>query len=186
MHHGPDPSDFKGPKVILSGHFHKRQFYKNSNIVYVGNTFPTSFGDANDFDRGMCTYDFPQNKLIFKNWKECPKYIKTKLSEVLDKTVDLLPNSYIKCLVDEEITFEESGILTQSLIKKYNLRNFTLEESLELTETLSDTETDIEIDELMSIDELIPQMLDRIESDKINNKKLIRIYNNLCQSNSKR
>ena len=182
MQHGPSPSDFKGPKVILSGHFHKRQHPKNTNIVYVGNTFPTTFGDANDFDRGMCVYDFPNNSLDFKNWADAPKYIKTKLSAVLDGTVDLLPNSYVKCLADEEITFEESGVLKQSLIKKYKLRDFSLEESLELAQTLSDTETDdIEIDELMSIDEIVPQMLEQIESEKIDNKKLVRIYKSLCR-----
>ncbi len=188
MHHGPEPSDFAGPKVILSGHFHKRQLRQNSNIVYVGNTFPTTFGDANDYDRGMCTYDVPNNKIVFKNWKDCPKYIKTKLSDVLDKKVDLLPNSYVKCLADEEITFEESGILKRSLIKKHNLRDFVLEESLELTEALTETEVeaDFEVDEMMSIDEIIPKMLDQIESDKIDNNKLIRIYNKLCQSSSRK
>lgn len=180
MHHGPNPDDFKGPKVILSGHFHKRQIYKDSNIVYVGNTFPTTFGDANDFDRGMCYYDFTNNKIHFINWMECPKYIKTKLSAVLDGKVDLLPNSYVKCLADEEITFEESGVLKQGLIKKHHLRDFTLEESLELAEALANTTTDEEIDELMSIDEIVPLMLSQIETEKIDNKKLIRIYDKLC------
>lgn len=182
MKHGPNPADFKGPRIILSGHFHKRQTYKESNIVYIGNTFPTTFGDANDYDRGMAIYDFPNNSLDFKNWKDCPKYIKTKLSKVLDGEVDFYPKSYIKCLADEKITFEQSVALKQSLIKKYNLRDFALEESLELAEALTETDAeDVEIDELMSIDEFIPQMLEQIESDKIDNKKLIRIYKSLCQ-----
>jgi DNA repair exonuclease SbcCD nuclease subunit len=41
---GPDAMDFKGPKYIVSGHFHKRQH--SDNIVYIGNTFPMDFGDA--------------------------------------------------------------------------------------------------------------------------------------------
>lgn len=185
MKHGPEPTDFKGPKVILSGHFHKRQHSENTNIVYLGNTFPTTFGDANDFDRGMSVYDFTKNNLEFRNWKDCPKYIKTKLSDVLDGKVDFHPKSYVKCLVDVEITFEESGVLKQSLIKKYKLRDFTLEESLELVEALTETETDdLEIDELMSTDQAVIEMLKQIESDKIDNKRLIRIYEQLCQSSS--
>jgi DNA repair exonuclease SbcCD nuclease subunit len=50
MDHGPDAGAFAGPKYIFSGHFHKRQ--ANGNIIYIGNTFPTNFGDAGDKERG--------------------------------------------------------------------------------------------------------------------------------------
>lgn len=186
MRHGAEPTNFKGPRIILSGHFHKRQQSDNTNIVYIGNTFPTTFGDANDFDRGMAIYDFPGNKLEFRNWEDCPTYIKTKLSDVLDGGVDFRPKSYVRCLVDVEITFEESGILKQSLIKKYNLRDFTLEESLELTEALTETETDIDLDEMLSTDEAVIEMLKQLETDKIDNNRLVRIYEKLCQSSSNR
>ncbi len=33
LEHGPDPDNFKGPKQIFSGHFHKRQ--NNKNITYT-------------------------------------------------------------------------------------------------------------------------------------------------------
>ncbi len=184
MKHGPNPSDFKGPDIILSGHFHKRQQSDSTNIVYIGNTFPTTFGDANDHDRGMAIYDFENNHLEFMNWEECPKYIKCKLSDVLDGTVAFLPKSYIKCLVDVEITFEESNVLKHSLIKKYDLRDFTLEESLELTEALTETEADVDIDDLKSTDEVVIEMLEQVETDKIDNQRLIRIYKELCQSSS--
>lgn len=183
---GPDPTSFKGPKKIMSGHFHKRQTLKGSNIVYIGNTFPTTFGDANDYDRGMAVYDFKTNDIEYTNWEDGPKYIKTKLSTLLNDP-GLPDKAYVKCLVDEKISFEESTSLKPVFIEKYELRDFILEETLELVEALEDTDIDMEeldLDDLMAIDEMVPKLLEQIESEKIDNKKLIAIYEKLCRSQS--
>jgi DNA repair exonuclease SbcCD nuclease subunit len=79
---GPDPNEYAGPAHILAGHFHKRQ--TSGNITYVGNTFPMDFGDAGDFKRGMAIMDHISGKLSFIDWPDCPKYIKTTLTDLLD------------------------------------------------------------------------------------------------------
>lgn len=178
---GPDPKDFEGPRYILSGHFHKRQAYKDCNVVYIGNTFPTNFGDAGDSNRGMAIYDFKSDSLTFENWEQCPKYVKTTLTDLLDNTCKLWPGSRVKCLVDVPITFEESTALKHSFTETYKLREFVLEESMELREALSDTETKIDWDttKLASVDELVEQMLNDISSDHIENDLLVKIYRRL-------
>lgn len=177
---GPDPEDFKGPEYILSGHFHKRQAKENSNVVYIGNTFPMDFGDAGDVNRGLTVYDTSTKQLEFYNWDDCPKYSKTKLSNLLDNSVKLFPNSRVKCLVDIPISFEESTYLRQKYTEDYNLREFTLEESSEIKEALSETEIDVSLDnKLASVDELVQEMLKGIESEHIKNQTLIEIYANL-------
>jgi DNA repair exonuclease SbcCD nuclease subunit len=179
---GPDPDDFAGPRYIMSGHFHKRQAYENSNVVYIGNAFPSSFGDAGDFNRGMAVYDFRSHSLYFENWEQCPRYIKTTLTDILDGTAVLYPNARVKCLVDVPISFEESTSLKHSFTEKYNLREFTLEESLELKTVLSETEATIDWedgDKLASVDELVEQMLHEICTDHVKSDTLVKIYQGL-------
>lgn len=173
---GPDPQDFAGPKHIASGHFHKRQ--ANLNIVYMGNTFPMDFGDAGDNERGMMVYDHTTEKMTFDNWEECPKYIKTKLTDILDNTAPLQPNARVKCAVDVPISFEESTYLRQNWIEQYKLREFTMEESKEIAAALTGTQASIDPNniKLDSVDDLVLQMLTDIDSEHIDNNILIEQY----------
>lgn len=179
---GPDPRDFTGPKHIVSGHFHKRQVLDSvDNVVYMGNTFPMDFGDAGDFHRGMMTFDHKENKMEFLDWGECPKYIKTTLSDLLDDTVKLHPNSRVRCTVDVPVNFEESTFLKQNFTERFDLREFTLEESREITELLSETEFEVDWEKhkLAGVNELVVQMLNEIDSEHINNQMLVDIYQEL-------
>ena len=178
---GPDPAEYAGPQYIVSGHFHKRQAYEGSNVVYIGNAFPMDFGDAGDGARGMMTYDHAEDNMVFHDWEDCPKYVKTTLTDILDGTASLHPDSRVKCIVDVPISFEESTALRQSFADKYRLREFTLEESSEIRSALCETEMEIdwEDDKLAGVDDLVEQMLREIASDHIDNQKLIDIYREL-------
>lgn len=176
---GPDPEDFNGPKHIFSGHFHKRQSF--GNVVYIGNTFPMDFGDAGDNERGMAIYDHKKDHVEFRNWPDCPKYIKTTLSSILAGKAEILPNAQVKCIVDVPVSFEESTYLKQKFTEDYQLREFVLEESDELRHALSETESNIitDVDDIVSVDELVIQMLQEIESEHLDNNRLIEIYKKL-------
>lgn len=179
---GPDPTDYDGPKHIFTGHFHKRQTTRN--ITYIGNTFPTNFSDAGDNERGMMVYDHKKNKVTFFDWDDCPKYTKTKLTAILDGKVTIHPNSRVKCIVDVPISFQESTALRQKMITDHNLREFSMDESREKDEVLSDTETEIDVDtedstEIGTIDEMVIQMLSEISSELIDNQLLIEQYKRL-------
>lgn len=178
---GPEAIDYQGPKHIFSGHFHKRQAHEQ--IVYIGNTFPMDFGDAGDNERGMMVYDHETDETLFHNWDACPKYTKTTLSDILDKTVVIHPHSRVKCIVDIEISYEESTHLKQKFQDDFQLRELIMEESPELSELLSGTKTNVDASELgiASVDELVVQMLHDIDSDKINNDMLVDIYKGLKQ-----
>lgn len=176
---GPNHKDFKGPKYIASGHFHKRQMF--DNVVYIGNTFPMDFGDAGDNARGMMTMDHEQEEMKFEDWEDCPKYIKTQLSDLLDKTVTLYPDSRVKCVCDIPINFEESTYLRQKFTEEFNLREFVLEESSSINDVMTgDAEVvDWDDNKLASTDELVHQMLMGIDSDHIKNDILSTIYSEL-------
>ena len=176
---GPDPLEYKGPKHIVSGHFHKRQAHEQ--VIYVGNTFPMDFGDAGDNNRGMTTYDHDKGEVLFHNWPDCPKYIKTTLTELLDKTVELHPEARVKCIVDVPISFEESTELRTVFMERYNLREFTMEESREIRSALTETESNVDWEntKLKGVNELVVEMLRDISTDHVNSEMLVEIYHGL-------
>lgn len=177
MKGGPDPKDFTKP-TILSGHFHKRQTEKN--ITYIGNCFPTNFGDAGDVERGLATYDHKTETLDFINWEECPKYISTTLSALLEDP-SLADGARVKCTVDIPIDYSEGSIIRKKFMDDFNLRAFSLEETAEIREALAETEVDDDIVEIKTTNtnEMVCEMLDGIETKHIDSDLLIAIYQDL-------
>lgn len=172
---GPEVDNYKGP-LIFSGHFHKRQ--ANKNVVYIGNAFPVDFSDAGDVGRGMCTVRYADQDIKFIDWEECPKYQKCNLSSLLDRKTKILEGARVRCVVDIDISFEESSKLKQAFVSKYNLREFTLEESKDLTNAMKYSEGVSESDdvEIKSVDDLIMEMLSNVEAPQIDKQLLIEIY----------
>lgn len=179
MPSGPDPKDYAGPKNIFSGHFHKRQAH--DQVVYIGNCFPMDFGDAGDNDRGMFVYDHDTSQGEFINWAECPKYVKTTLLSLVDGGVELPIGARVKCTIDYPVSFEESQALRNTLMEKYSLREFTMEESHEIKNALEGTETQVdwESTKLKGVNELVVEMLKDISTDHIKSGLLIEIYRGL-------
>jgi len=177
MKTGPEHTDFGKPEHIISGHFHKRQ--TGGNVTYIGNAFPTSFADAGDTERGMMVFNHKNGEMTFFDWKECPKYITGNLSDIVNEDVKLYPQARVKCIADVPVTYEESLELKAAFIEKYDLREFTIEESSEIQEALSETETDVDESELGTVDEMVVEMLDDIESEHIDNSLLQKIYQEL-------
>lgn len=175
MEHGPEHTNFSGPKRIFSGHFHKRQV--KDNVAYIGNAFPGDFGDANDFERGMATYVWETDKLEFFDWAECPKYVSALLSQIMeDPKGVLIPDSRVKCEVDIDLTYEESTTLKEKFTKKYKLREFTMQEANDHAELLENTDFDLTGFETESTTNIVKEMLRQVKGDKIDPVKLVQIY----------
>jgi DNA repair exonuclease SbcCD nuclease subunit len=183
MQHGPDHKKFAGPEHILSGHFHQRQ--QKDNIVYIGNTFPMDFGDVGDYSRGMAVYDHTIRDVTFQDWPDAPLYLRFKVSKILDGGIIIRPQSRVKCVLDEELSLEETNNLRELMMKQFELREFTYEEPKDAVEAISGTETDVDVPEASgdtdgtTIDDLIVQMLSDIKSDQIDNALLIQQYRRL-------
>jgi len=176
---GPDACDFRGPEFILSGHFHKRQ--ADENVVYVGNTFPTNFADEGDNERGMAIFDHVSREIDFIDWEECPKYVHTTLSHLIDGVMLLPGKARVKCLADVVVSYEEMTSLRQMFIERYKLRELVMEETNEVTNALAGTQLstkDYDKVELANIDDLMIKMLQDIKVDKIDNQLLVQLYKN--------
>lgn len=184
---GPDINDFRGPKYIFSGHFHKRQ--AQDHVVYIGNAFPMDFGDSGDFERGMMVYDFSSDEVEFYNWEDCPKYMHVRLSDVVEGRVKIHKGSRVKCTADISIDFEEQTKLRKLIAEKYILREFTLEEPSELRAALTETEFDIadkysETSDIIGVDDLMVEMLKKIDVEEIDTDMLIYEYSQLTVKNT--
>jgi DNA repair exonuclease SbcCD nuclease subunit len=182
MEHGPDAKQLTEYKNILSGHFHKRQ--KSGNVSYIGNTFCTSFADANDVERGAAIYEFDKAKITYHNWTNGPQYIKTTLSDLSAGRVEGVLNekTFVRCIADTAITFEEHRMLKDSFLKEYGVKSAEIIEDKRvaraaLTETLS------EVDQAdlakMTVDELVEKMLVEVAVENIDGKTLAEIYKTL-------
>jgi DNA repair exonuclease SbcCD nuclease subunit len=179
LEHGPDHKLFPGPKRIFSGHFHKRQTI--DNVCYLGNVFPMDYGDAGDYDRGMCTYHVLEDKVEFKNWEDCPKYYKTTLSKIMTDQWEPKPKMKVKCLIDQELGYQDAQDLRESMIAAYDLRDFVLEEDRAAKQGILEGETanDEPLAGFTSVDDLVVKYLETIKADKnvkIDADLLIEIY----------
>jgi len=180
MEHGPDGAQFNGPKYIFSGHFHKRQ--ANKNIIYIGNTFPTNYGDAGDKARGCAVFDVENDEVYFHDWDDAPLFFKTRLSLVINGDVNFPPKSRVRCLLDMDLGYSEVQTLREEMIESLKLREFTIEEDAALRKEMLSEGLDLEGDlDLSSLDNTVRQLIaEGVQpSATINPAELISLYEEL-------
>ena len=166
-------SDFKNQEYVFSGHFHKRQV--KNNIHYLGNAFPHNYADVDDNERGMMILEWDKEPR-YLNWHNCPKYKYVKLSELLDKTKDIMqPKMHLRVTLDIDISYEEASFIKETFMKEYDCREITLIPSKKDEEINSD----LDLTKFESVDEIVAKELDSIESDNYNKKTLMDIYSDL-------
>ena len=180
MDHGPDASLFTGPKYIFSGHFHKRQ--ANKNIIYIGNTFPTNFGDAGDKERGCAFLNVADDDVYFCDWEDAPLFFKTRLSQVLAGDMDFPPKSRVRCLLDVDIGYSDVQGLREEMIETLQLREFSVEEDILTRKSNLSEGLELENDlDLSSLDNTVRQLITEgvKVSATINPQTLIELYEEL-------
>ena len=168
-------SHFQHQEYVFSGHFHKRQ--KQGKIHYIGNAFPHNYADAWDDARGMMILDKENNKEPeYINWENCPKFRTVKLSELLDKTDDILKSKmYLRVTLDLPISYEEAQFIKETFISQHDCREVTLIPQKQIEEIT----TEVDISSFESVDQIVSKEITAIESDTFNNKTLLDIYNEL-------
>jgi DNA repair exonuclease SbcCD nuclease subunit len=166
---------FANQDYVFSGHFHKRQI--KGKIHYIGNAFPHNYADAWDDERGMMILDRENNKEPeYINWWNCPKYRTVNLSQLIDKTDEIIkPKMYLRVTLDLPISYEEAQFIKETFIKNYNCREITLIPQKQV----EDITTDIDIKDFKTVDEIVSKEISAIESEQFNKKTLLDIYNEL-------
>ena len=174
--HGELKSEhFKNQEYVFSGHFHKRQ--KQGKIHYIGNAFPHNYADAWDDARGMMILDRENDaEPMYVDWPECPKYRTVKLSQLIDEKDTLIkPSMYLRVTLDIDISYEEATYIKETFIEQYKCREITLIPQKHIEEI----NTDLDIEQFESIDQIVSNEIQAIDSEQFNKKLLLDIYNEL-------
>ena len=166
---------FEHQEYVFSGHFHKRQ--KQGKVHYIGNAFPHNYADAWDDARGMMILDKENSKEPeYIDWADCPKYRTIKLSQLIDEQDKLIkPNMYLRVNLDLPISFEEANFIRETFIPQYNLRELMLiPEKVEVDSNVDPIDLTFE-----SVDTIVLNQIEAIDSDTIDKRMLMEIYRDL-------
>lgn len=175
----PDHGEIKdehmtGFETVFSGHFHHRQARKN--IWYIGNAFPHNYADAGDDARGMMILEWDKEP-EFHSWPNQPLFRVYKLSDILENPEGLLlPDSNVRVHLDIDISYEEANFIREQFIPTHKLREMTL-----IPMKLDQVSQDLAAGELKfeSVDQIILDQINAIESEFYDPKLLLEIYNKL-------
>jgi hypothetical protein len=164
---------FVGQEYVFSGHFHKRQ--SKGNVTYIGNAFPHNYADAGDDDRGMMTLEWG-GKPEYHIWPGQPTFRTYKLSQIIDNPEGLLREKmHCRVTIDLPITFEEANFIKEQFIPEYNLRELMLiPEKVEVESNAVPIDINFE-----SVDTIVMNQINAIESDAFDKGMLLDIYRNL-------
>lgn len=172
-HGGLNEGHFEHQEYIFSGHFHKRQ--ARGKVVYIGNAFPFSYADAWDDDRGMMFLEWGKEP-FFKEWDNAPKYRTLHLSDLLnDPGQFILPRSYNKVSIDVNLNYEETQFLRDTFLRLFQARRIDM---VPLTKQEEDQEFDENVT-FQSIDQIVIEGLNSVQSGGISNDLLVEIYKGL-------
>jgi DNA repair exonuclease SbcCD nuclease subunit len=164
---------FQHQELVFTGHFHKRQ--QKGNVVYIGNAFPHNYANAGDDDRGMMTLEWG-GKPEYHTWPDQPIYRTYKLSQIIDKPDELLREKmHCRVTIDLPITFEEANFIKEQFMPQYNLRELMLiPEKVEVESAVNPIDITFE-----SVDTIVMNQINNIDSDTYDKKLLLDIYNEL-------
>ena len=174
-HNGIKAEMLCGPEYVFSGHFHKRQ--NKGNIWYLGSPFPHNYADAWDDERGMMILEWG-GKPQFIDWPDMPRYRTIKLSKLLEDPGKYLNNkTYARVTLDINITYEEATFIKEEFAKTYGLREISLMPQMKeehATEWAQQGDVVFE-----SVDQIVISQIQNIESEVIDKKMLVDIYEQL-------
>ena len=166
-------SQMTGFDKVFSGHFHKRQSL--ANVWYIGNAFPHNYADAGDDARGMMMLEWGEDP-VFHSWPNQPLYRVHKLSDILENPKGLLlPDSHVRVHLDIDISYEEANFIRETLIPEHKLREMALI-PMKVDQVEQAGRGDLKFE---SVDQIIIDQINSIESNSFDKRLLLEIYNNL-------
>tara|TARA_B100001094_G_C17747105_1_gene583986 strand:- start:80 stop:661 length:582 start_codon:yes stop_codon:yes gene_type:complete len=173
-HGGINAEHLLTPEYVFTGHFHKRQ--NKGNVHYLGSPFGHNYADTWDDDRGMM-------KLAWGGTPEYidfdgPRYRTVPLSRLIDEPDRILNSkTYCRATLDINISYEEASFIKETFSQQYSVREITLMPSKK-EEHAQDWKVvdDIEVE---NVDQIVYNSLNAVDSDMIDKKILVDIYNSL-------
>lgn len=169
-----NPNDYKGPKRIISGHFHCRD--EKGNITYMGNCFSHNFADVNDWhNKGFAIFDTDTNDLEYIEWADAPKFCVARISKLNE--IEFGSNMVLKLINDVNLKPTQLTQLKEELEKLPYINDcFVYPNELDIAKT---TNNKVDLENIIDINSLIITLLSDLDMNNIDNNKLIKIFNNI-------
>lgn len=164
----------KDVKKIITGHYHSRQ--ERNNIAYIGSCFSHNFGDSNDWiNRGFAILDTDSNSIEYVEWKDAPKYVDTKITDL--QTIMPLLNNTIHLRIVNDIGAQPSELneVLDVLNKQYGISDA----HIVAPELKEETQTVEKMEHIEDINVLITSIISQMSFENLSTEKLIEIYNSL-------
>lgn len=172
-HGGLTQEHFANQKLVMSGHFHKRQ--RKGKILYMGNAFPHNFADVHDDARGCMIWQ-PHTEPEFIQWDQAPKYRTWDLSQVLvSPTTYIDERTFVKINVDVQMNYEDLNFVKEL----FEVQLKALDVTWVHTKVGSDTEFSDEEITFESVDQIVLDHLNSIESVTMDRELLTQIYQSI-------
>ena len=173
-HHNLQADHFDKPEYVFSGHFHRRQ--NKGNIHYIGNPFGHNYADTGDKARGAMFLKWDGEPEFVDYYG--PQYLKINLSTLIDEPEVHLNNlTFCQVILDIPINYEEANFIKETFMTQYSPRELKLipikrnmDESTLVDETTLEFKT---------IQEIIDEQIESIDSDMIDKKMLLDLYKSL-------
>jgi hypothetical protein len=164
--------DLVGFEHVFTGHFHKRQ--SAGNVTYIGNCFPHNYADAGDEARGMMILEWG-GEPEYHAWPDQPTYRVLGLSQIVtDPGSVFKPRMHARINIDIDLSYEEANFIKETFMDTYQLRELTLipNKRVDINEAVTG---EIKFE---SIDTIVQNQINAIESDHFDPNLLLDIYRN--------
>ncbi len=173
-HGGLNAGHFPNQELVFSGHFHKRQ--QQGNVVYMGNCFPHNYADAWDDERGCMFLEYG-GQPDYRSWPNAPKFKTLTLTEAIDKHESLFDTqTFARVTIDVDISYEEATYIKEQWIKEYGMRELALIPGKKEEHTTEWSGGEIQFE---SVDAIVLNQIQSIDSDVIDRRLLTEIYQGL-------
>ena len=107
-----------------------------------------------------------------------PRYRTVPLSRLIDDAENILNhNTYCRAVLDVNITYEEANFIKETFAEQYQLRDITLMPSKK--EEHAQDWRQVDDIEVENVDQIVYNSLNAVDSEMIDKKLLVDIYNNL-------
>jgi hypothetical protein len=164
--------DLVGFEHVFTGHFHKRQ--SAGNVTYIGNCFPHNYADAGDEARGMMILEWGKEP-EYHAWPNQPTYRVLGLSEIVDNAANVFkPRMHARVNIDIDLSYEEANFIKETFVDTYKLRELSLIPNKQVN-VVEDATGEIIFE---SIDTIVQNQINAIESDHFDPALLLDIYRN--------
>jgi len=174
--------------LVITGHFHLREErkYNNGTILYLGSPFQMDFGDVQS-SKGYYILDVEENTFEFTENNLSPKHVKLVLSDLVKNKVitddikQSLDNSFVKFIIDKNITPDEIDFIVRKL-NSYNPISINVDyaNNFNIFAINDDARRDLSgIDIEAAIVEFI-DLMDIEDKDEVS-KFTLELYNNTLQ-----